>query len=322
MVKRFYIRLMILVVVVFFLQLLLGNFPVQFDAYPNLQRYLGSDPVEVLYIGDCINYSVSKYDKNRKPMTWMLEQMRPGLKMGAIAHGAYHTGIFASFCRYIVGSKHRPRVVIIPINLRSFSPQWDMMPHYQFEIETMILEGGIRKRLLVAFYKPLRAFGYNFFKVSREEYQATPVYFGRKVAGTVGDFNKREGAMYSEENIRRKVLFFYMFALTREHRKLKSLEEIVDLLVKKGVRPVFYITPIDYQGMERYYPGVFSQQLRENVEVIKEVLRGRDIEVLDLSMALGSDCFIWSEKGYPNEQLNEKGRRFIAEKLSRELDRF
>ncbi|UCH92565.1 MAG: hypothetical protein JSV88_20025 [Candidatus Aminicenantes bacterium] len=313
--KAFFIKFVLLLLLVVILQTLVGKYDIEFKELERLDRYL-REKVDVLYLGDCTDYTLSKQDKDRRTITRMLRDMNPGKRIRSIIHAAYQADIFLEFCRYIVKQEHQPKVIIIPINMRSFSPQWDRMPHYQFEKEKIILRGGLLSRLLYAFYKPLRAFRYDFRTISREEYLNTPVFDGTRQVGRIKDFEiiSKDGNL--EESIRRKLFLYYMFSLEAGHRKVKAMLEIARVLAAHDIRLIFYITPIDIQAGENYFPGSFGRRLKRNTSVIKELLAAQGLQVLDLSADLGSDGFSWKDRVYPSEQLSEKGRKYVAEQLN------
>jgi hypothetical protein len=116
-----------------------------------------------------------------------------------------------------------------------------------------------------------------------------------------------------------------MFSVDKNHRKVKSLLEAIDTLQESGIKAVFYITPIDYQTGKQYLGDRFSERLAENVRFIKSLFSGQGYAVLDFSMSLESQCFIWGWKSqetfvYPNEHLKESGRSFVAAQLSRRIE--
>ena len=117
---------------------------------------------DIIYFGDSTIYTLGVGDKDKRTTSEMVEEITPCYSLGSITHAAYQMDIYLEFCRYITRQKQHPSFIIIPINMRSFSPEWDRRPQYQFEMEKIILRGGLLKQLLLAFYKPLRVFKYNF----------------------------------------------------------------------------------------------------------------------------------------------------------------
>lgn len=319
-------RILFFIIVVFFLQSMLTeyllrfddpkleNFVFRFDELTQLKKYL-REKVDIIYFGDSTNITVGKDDSDHRTIAGMLHDMASQWSLGSVVHPAYHIGIYLEFCKYLVRQGYRPVVIIIPINMRSFSPDWDRRPHYQYEIQKIILKGGLLKSILLAFYKPLMMFKYNFFTISQQEFLDTPVFYGHRQVGTAKDFNNSSYIKYSDKNMKNQLIFSYMYglSLSPQHRKLKALVETAKLLIRNNIKVIFYITPIDWETGEKYLPGEFLKQLRENTQLIISLLSMEGVEVLDISTVLPTNCFYWYL--YPNEHLNQRGRMYVAEQL-------
>jgi hypothetical protein len=192
--------------------------------------------------------------------------------------------------------------------MRSFSPEWDKNPHYQFVKQKIMLEGGLR----LAFYQPLRVLKYTFNGVSRKEYFNTPVFNG----------NKEIGKIKHMHGIKNQFILKYMYP--PGHRKIKALVNIARLLSRHKINAFFYFTPIDYRAGERHLDGQFTGRLKENIAFITSMLKntGYNFHLLDLSLDLKSRYFAWQPKGSVNEHLNQEGRRYVAKKLAETYKKF
>ena len=116
-----------------------------------------------------------------------------------------------------------------------------------------------------------------------------------------------------------------MYALTPEHRKLKSMIQIIDILKNKKSQIIFYITPIDYQTGNYYLGEQFQQRVSQNIRLITSILNEKYIDVVDLSFDVNTDLFTWGKDPndhlYPNEHLREQGRQQIAEHLVKKISK-
>jgi hypothetical protein len=301
--KKKIIKLILFFLIVSVLQLLVDRFMpgMSFDNLVRLDKFLKKSP-DILIFGDSTDWYTAEADKDKRSISMMLKKMMPQYSIVTITHPAYHPDVYAAFCQYITRQKNQPRIIVIPINMRCFSPEWDMNPHYQFIKERIILEGGLRR----IFYKPLRVL--NIFKeVTRKEYLETPVYDGNKKIGQIKHMRGLNG----------QFLLKYMYSLRETHRKVRSLLKIARLLAKNHIEVIFYLTPIDYQEGERYFPGRFKKQLNHNTGFLGSLLCKESM--LDLSMDLTGDYFAWKKSGSVNEHLNQSGRRYVAEKLAKKL---
>lgn len=318
--KKFFGKLACLAVIIFVLQTSIGKYDIEFKELALWKQYAG-EKTDILYLGDCTDSSPGKKERDKRAISQMLMDFNPHLRISSITHPAYQLDIYLEFCRYIVKQGHCPRVIIIPINLRSFSPQWDLNPHYQFELEKIILRGGIGSRLLYAFYQPLIIFHYDFRRITREEFLNTPVFDGERQAGKMKDILTVSAGENLEKIIRKKLLLSYMYGLQESHRKVKSMLEIARLLTAHHIRLIFYLTPIDIETGERYFPGRFTRQIKRNVDLIDKLLAAQGVRVLDLSRGLGSDNFSCRHWVAPSERLREKGRLYVAQQLNQLLNK-
>jgi hypothetical protein len=316
-VKIRILKLLLFPAVIFLLQWLVGTYirvpldgeDTNFENIQRLNTYM-TRPLDVLYFGDSTVWYCPETDTDKRSIDRMLRSMIPHLKLGCITNAAYQADVYAAYCQYIVSQekKHKPRLIVIPINMRSFSPQWDRKPQYQFEKKKIILSGGLKH----AFYRPLRIFKYKFNTITDEQYWDIPVFKGRQQIGTIKQMRGNK----------EQLILRYMYPLTVEHRKVKSLIKIAQLLFSHKIKAVFYITPLDYETGENYLPGEFKQQVQQNVRLIQSILKENHQQLLDLSMDLSENHFAWKAKAAPNEHLNQDGRKYVARQLARQINRF
>lgn len=323
--KKLIFKLVLLAVVVFFLQSLLTRqflrsddirlekYVYRFNEFTRLNIHLAKK-TDIVFLGDSSVYTVIPADNDKQTIAEMVDGMMPGLTLVEISHAAYHMELYLEFCRYISRQANRPKIVIIPINMGTFSAEWDMRPEYQFEKEKIILRGGFKKHLVLAFSKPLAVFKYNFFPITRKEYLEAPVFRGGEQVGKVEDFNHSGFKQFTRQNIKKKIISRYMYTLKQEHRKVKALVEVAEVLKRCNIRALVYIVPVDHETCDSYFPGEFNSRLTGNVELIRSLLAARGIKLLDLSSALPADVFVYGN--YPDEHVKENGRRRVAERIS------
>jgi hypothetical protein len=311
--KTFFIKLAIFLIIIFFLQVLFLIIDIRSFHQLIVLEKAQKEKTDIIYFGDSSDTDYSNKDLDKRSISQMLEEILPNYSMASISNPAYAADIFLEFCKHMIRQKYYPKIVIIPINMRSFSPSWDRNWGWQFEKEKAIL----KNKLFFMFFKTMEVFDKNnkrFNEITQSEFENTEVFNGEKAVGRVKDFEGHEFRHYSEENMKNSILYFYMFSLKNDHRKLKSLAEVAKILLENNIKPVFYITPIDYETGERYFPGEFSERLKNNVETIKSAFKENNLEILDLSADLKTDFFAWEK--YPNEHLDEKGRKYVAEKIA------
>ena len=312
--KKFFLKCIFFTAIVIFCQVIIARYTLpRIPELALLDQYL-RDKYQIIYIGDSAIRSTAKSDRDKSSIVEMLARIYPSGAIGDLSHGAYHLGIYEAFLKHIAKSSIKPRAVILPINLRSFSPGWDMLPAYQFEREQFYFTAP---SFVTYFFKPLAILrAINLNTVTDAEYMQLPVYYGKEKVGKVSDFdNFQKYSATSTENIRNKFIFDYMYSLDKNHRKLKSLNIIVDTATQAGIKVYIYIHPIDFRAGEKYIGPDFVRQVTANTDTICLVLMEKALPCVNLALQLDSGYFNY--ESYPNEHLNEKGRKFIAEEVNR-----
>jgi hypothetical protein len=312
---RICFKLFLLIVAMSVLQTALGYF-FTLPQISVVDKLLKND-CGVMYLGDSSVTNLAVSDTDRATLPEIVLRMNPGLSVCDGSHPAYSTPMFEYVLDYISRQTNKPNAVIIPINLRSFSPEWDMRPEYQFEKEKFYFT--VQPRLFSAWYRPLAIFRVlNVNTISQERYLKTPVFDGREQIGTMVDFfDEKKFSSTTPENIRAKYVVKYMGAIKKEDENILSLGRALDIANRAGIRAYVYITPVDYEGGEKYVGEYFKKQIRENVAMVCKAVEEKNIDCIDLSEGVPRSGFDFGS--YPNEHLNETGRLFVAEKVSEML---
>jgi acetyl esterase/lipase len=324
--RRFVAKSSVFVLLLILLQVLVSVvFPAELPQQVlRLEEYLSSQ-VDVFYLGDStLSYPLSEVTTGE-----ILQEMLPARDIGEISHPSYNLDVYLHYIRRIVRSSHRPHVVIIPINMRSFSPEWDMRPGYQFEeVKKTLILGPVFSRMLS---RPLKTFGFFEPAVTQDSFLNTDVYNGDTLVGKVKDFegltdesasgrlDGDTGFVYHDvlpsaddaEALQQALVYRYMHRLQPEHRQLQAMLKIVELCSKHKVDIVFYVTPINYQQGQRYLGDAFVESLHESAGLVESMLVGRTgTTFLDLSTDLEAYAFV------DMEHLRETGKEYVAEQLA------
>lgn len=314
--KIFFIKSFVFLPIIFFTQILVAGPVVIPDEFRLLDHFFKRG-VDVVYFGDSTVNWTAKNDRGQQSMSGLLQLLLPGIRVVKIVYPSYHMDVYCAYAEYLVRKGYRPRFVIVPINLRSFSPEWDRQPLWQFQNEKFAAR--YKDTVWMKFQRPLGVFKFFQPPISRYEYEQTKVFNGGEYIGRVKDFDNPSYKDADEEKIKKKLQFRYMYGLGPENGKILSMLKLAQVLKDHGTQIIFYITPIDVETGMKYLNDVFIKRLLDNGEVIKSVLAQRSIPVLDLSMALGTDYFTWVEDHqrelYPNEHLRLEGRMFVVKAL-------
>jgi len=270
-------------------------------------------PTGIYYFGDSVIKSSPDADASHASIAEFLGAMIPDTIVADVSQGASDPRLFAAMTRYIsTNSTVMPGTIIIPVNLRSFSPEWYRKPQYQFERQKFILEKPAPLRY---FFQPLATLhALTVPAVSQEEFLNSPVYSGTTTVGFVKDFeDPGTFSTVTKETRRQKFIYDYMGRIEANNEELLALAETLRLGEQAGISMLVYITPIDYTSGVSLVGKDFIPQIRENARIVCGIAAAAGTPCIDLSLALGTEHF--DSRAYPNEHLDEAGRRYIAEQL-------
>ena len=323
--KRLALKLAVSFLVLVLLQFIVsGLFPADIpQELFQLQEYLDAE-ADIVYLGD----STLTFPVGEVTLGEIVQEMLPEHKVGEIAHPAYNLDLYLHYVRYILHRAHRPQIIVVPVNMRSFSPEWDLRPGYQFEKEKKTLTMG----LLISrvFGRPLEIFGLYKPSISQETFLGATVYLGDEPVGTVRDF---EGAVAQDaatagqgdagfvyhdalpsaedtEALRQALIYRYMARLKRDQRQLRAMLEIAELGRDNDVEILFYITPLNHQQGQRLLGESFVETLDQNVALVKSLADGREAMLLDMSTDLEAFAFV------DMEHMREVGKEHVAAELA------
>lgn len=281
---------------------------------------------EVLFLGDSSLERISREDRDKRSVDQILGSHLQGkLRVACISGTGYHTKLFSYVLRAIQKAKQRPKIVILPINMRMFSPQWDLNPLWQYEEETEILKQYIENpgavRTTVNKTSPSRA--------SFESYDAAPVSYPLSALNRIGQFSgiihSNSGTQEEKQvRLRHLFIFHYTHPLQADHPKVAFLEDALSVLSEMSAKSLVYVTPINYQAGEKYVGGDFVKILDSNVSIVAKLAQsyrfGEPRVFVDCSKLLSSEYFFHEDCS--TEHLNQGGRALLAQTIAARLVEF
>lgn len=280
--------------------------------------YSSNRPPTLLAFGDSVFLRVASEDHPQESLADML-CLQFGDQIFQVSGSGYHSGIFERFSAVLATLPARPSTVIIPVNLRSFSPTWDLNPLYQFRAETDVLSSFIAGDL-----------NYRLQNVDADSDSQNLSFVmacggGRSV--TLGDFldiTRTQPVPDSDEWVARlKCIFKYHYTCTldQENRKLRSLVMAVKTLNDLGVAVYCYITPINYEAGIEYCGSSFAGKVCENISVLQHELETATaitslsgmFRLDDFAFKFGRDVFFTPHNS--TEHLRLEGRQFLTQRI-------
>lgn len=290
--------------------------------YPELVQliqafYNPSTAPKVLYFGDSVVERVAHQDDDKRTLgTMVVDLLQNRAKTHYLSHSAYNAKMYYHLIRVLVALKARPQLVIIPVNLRSFSPQWDFYPEYQFNDELKMIETYLAGN---------QQFGLIESAIQPEEweaYDALPVKYALSPLNRIGQFRMIVGtspttAQQKHFRLEQIFIFHYMHELSAAHPKIEFLMNCVRILPPE-TRVMFYFTPINYEAGTYYVGSPFNEVIARQVQLIQETfaqaLPSERYSLFDYTSLCPAAEFFHAD--IANEHLNQVGRMRLAQQIS------
>ncbi len=277
---------------------------------------------DILFLGDSVIERTARQDTDKRTVDKMLRDLLPfKRRLVCISQGAYHFNVYLNILRLFRSMQHRPKLVIFPINMRCFSPQWDLNPAYQFEEDIQILKAYPETRRISAIRINAEALPFSEKDWNTEfEFPYTDLKRVGQFFDVINNFPAdSEGKFYRRKQI---YILHYLKEISRDHRRLVSLYEILELLRELNIRALIYITAINYQGGVRHVGEGFMTGIRKNKKMICDVVepytRNGFVRLIDFQESLTSDYFFHADE--LTEHLNQFGRMKLAQTIASEIE--
>jgi len=321
----FHKKIFIIIVITFSCHIAIGFFypitidemiPNSFDKINSLDTFLATTSGNTyIYFSDSVDFYHSPEDKDKRSISSLLIDRLPGWQGHVVAHKAYHVGVYRSFLEYITKqSSSFPKVVVVPINLRSFSTYWMYNPSWQFLNLRQYLE--YNSWIYRIFFKPIKGFQVSEKKALPDsEYKRLTLNIRGEEYGFLRDYFGDQFRETSQANFIKKIYLYYGETIREDSIRLSELVELANLGKKIGIRVIFYITPVDFITCKQYVGEAIVNTFTQNIKKISGALRNKNVELYDFSFLLSPTHFYYGSP-YPNEHLNQKGRGKLANQIA------
>ncbi len=280
---------------------LVSGFPT--DRVLELQR----TPGEIVFFGDSVVQTMALGDADPRLLPDMLagELDEPVLRISQAATGAQ---MHAAWLRYAARLSPPPRAVIIPINLRSFSPHWERNPGWVFDDVAAMIDHPLYARLG-------SVLEWDWGRPTDEAFAASPIIVGGVEVGTIATLDDgAAGWAPSVETRRSRYLVRYASDITRS-RRLGAFRALVAEANASRFPVILYLTPVDIDVIEEHVDAATLAAVQANLAVLREALADTRWPSVDLSEAVRAADFD-HPIGDPHEHLKWGGRIACARALA------
>jgi hypothetical protein len=270
----------------------------------------------LLAFGDSVSVRFSKDDADTRSLIDLLTDhcKSQNINVFDCSYSAFHPGVYEAISQMVCRLEYRPSVVVIPINLRCFSPQWDLNPKWQhneiIDSAYNLSKVNISKKIL----------GKTGTPDTMEEYDNLPVIYPFVSSlNKIGDFRQwveRKNIVGDEVNERYKniFIFHYLHKLRLDNRRLKSLVNAIQILINNDIKVVSYICPVNFVSGGKFVGDDFELLLSNNISTVRNALKENfldsDVFCHDFSKSFTPEFFF--QPNSPVEHVNFSGRDVMA----------
>jgi len=285
------------------------------DSYATISS--DQKPPPLLVLGDSVHYRISRDDIDKRSLSEMISQICQQNNDSALCinYSAYHPCVYQAILRALTRMPYHPAKVVLPINLRCFSPQWHFHPDHIFTSEIEILEEYSSGKKIPEVVRLANTEAVEKYEAKDVQYEDTPL-------NQIGQFrlvSKAESRTEYQEQwkARQIAIFHYLHKLVLDHPILRSAVEMVRTANSAGIKPIVYLTPINFLHGTRVVGSRFAEQVGANRKIIKCALEDEILAAngryYDWSCDFTDDFFFYP--GERTEHLNQNGRLKLATRI-------
>jgi hypothetical protein len=317
--RRFFLVLLVVGAVSVPIVAAIDFFWKQKDPYTeSLLRTFNARQADVLYFGDSSIRFFGSQDKNTAGID-LLFQDKTGLSVCTIASPGYSAVLYSAYVRLLDKTRYQPRLVIIPINLRSFSGSSVRRPALNFPLRQIYIHYRTTGQLELADYIRYRYLGLEDRLTANWKNQQV-IYDGQSL-GThrsiqddaripeLLDYAPEREHLYARQ-LGLKFRYHYMAPVNFDDAMFGYLEEVIGYLKERNIPVLFYLTPINFRDGRKYAGEDFTVRTEKKIATIEKFMKERDVKILNLATSLDASYFVDKRDVY--EHLNFKGRAFVA----------
>jgi hypothetical protein len=243
---------------------------------------------EIILFGD----SIMSFTDNKKILFDDVLQKYINTNIVSFHGGAYsfllYTNILDIFPSYTTTKKNTRKIIMIPVNMRTFSDEWFIRPSYSFMQVNPSVKYIAGESIIEQFIDYFEYQYSNILLSQTEEYNNTVSCVNIvKNDNTIMEIYDRLKLLEGSENIGASFKFYYCYPSHILNERSMKLIETGKKIKNKGYIPIFYITPINYELIK--YNDYFL--FENNVNLLKNILKLNKFYVIDMSIFLEQKFF-------------------------------
>jgi hypothetical protein len=207
-------------------------------------------------------------------------------------------------------------LVIIPVNMRSFSRMWYLRPEWQFTFEKDALQSNWMTPVSYAL-KPFMTSDDLFLL----HFRNTELQVSGESIGIVGDFRGEEYREVTPDKTKKKLLANYMYSLKDDPYGVEQVIRICQNASEAGIDLFFYITPLPVYEGEQLIGPEFNRIVSSNTDTIVKVVNRYGYVIADWHDLLESDQFS-KDDPYKREHYSWEGKQVLTDSLAARISHY
>jgi hypothetical protein len=338
-IKKIIIRFLLLVVLLIAMNYIYQAFFFEKDIQRysdiiNLVRKVPSD-ADIVYIGESSNITFRKDDLDKRPISALIADYYPNLKIYDITKPASHAGIYKVLLENLPKNS-RISTVIVTLNLRSFNAQW-----IHSKLETALQKSIILIKpappLFNRFLLSFKAYDIKSEKERDKEvkqewekdtFQDIPFDFPFKNVKEWDQYMANKG-VHNPDGSKNKELTElachyikgYAFQIdTLNNPRINDFNEIIQLAKKRGWNLVFNLMAENTERAQELVGDSLIYFIEENRRLLVGYFTRRGVTVVDNLDNVENDQFV--DQNWTTEHYAEKGRKLIAKNVADSLKKY
>jgi len=255
---------------------------------------------KIIYIGDSTVRFHSRGEADTRSQAALLEEFFTYPVLTA-SHGAYGAREAEAVIQACDRLDCRPEVVVIGVNLGSFSRAWELVPYYDHSLRRFCLRTGwiTLSHLWSHLHAPSQL--------------SNPFSWAERHADSL----RRVEQVTRDSPPDRQYMNRYGGNLD-DSLSFPALERVLKKLAERNQRTLLYLTPINFEDIRRTCPPEQIRRLEDRRRRILAVLESSGHSYLDLSEAVPNDGFDYGGSTV-TEHLISYGRKLVAFSLVAKL---
>jgi hypothetical protein len=270
----------------------------------------------VLLLGDSVMSWFAADDNDRTNLARAISSLSPA-PVADKSSGGYGIEIASAQIQGLRLLNIRPRAVVVEVNLRHYSPAWELSPRLQKPLITKAFESG--------WLLPVRAaavFKCRFGVLSDRAYLATRLKVAGRDLGPLAEYDRlplwsSPGRIPPAELGHRTSLARYASDI-EDGSSLSRLRTAVQVVKMARIPAVFFLTPINIDYLRARLAPAEMACVEKNLTLLRQTIAQAGIFWVDLSHSLPSEEFDHPPL-VPNEHLRARGRKFVADRVGKLL---